>query len=476
MAAVVSRAEKQDFGDLQKIEEKEFYQPSFNQQRLLIINQLDPRSPAFHIPGTIILKHPVEKQAVQKTLRQLTERHESLRTAFKTVNDQPVQFIVKEADIPLRFIDISSLDKPKQQERKEQVYVEEAETPFDLSRVPLFRVLLLKLADHHYELFFNVHHIISDGWSLEVLRKEFSFFYEGYRAGKEADLEPPPFQYKDFARWQNRQLEDRELREKSHGFWKKSLEKGVPVQQLPADFTGENSMKGAGYRCMIHQELKDRLKEVAKQNNTTLFMVTFSLFLWLLYRFSNQEQIVCSIIDSGREHASLHRMMGFFVNSVLFKTSVDVEEPFADFLQRTNRERLEIFKHKSYPLELVFDDLNMRYPEVSVSFNMLNILETAAASELTPFEPYHLPRVQDVKFEIEPYITEYKNGINIYWAYKKSRFSPETIGFMAAEYMKLMDYFGKNTAATIKDYRHSGKKRRFKKSKPKEEENDNKKV
>jgi tyrocidine synthetase-3 len=460
-ARLIFSRQKNRFVDLEKVEERDFYELSFSQQRLLILSQLDPRSPAYNMSGSIELRHPVKEQHVKDALARLVQRHDSLRTCFTTVNDQPVQVVRSRVEISLGTVDVSRMGSSRQQQRRDQVYREMAAAPFDLSQAPLFRVVLLKRTPHHYEILFVIHHIVSDGWSLEVLKKEFTGYYEGFRAGKVVELERLPFQYKDFAHHQNRQW-NHGAGQRAHTFWRRRIEAGVLVMQLPTDFPGDrHDRQGGGYRCMIGPELKERLKELAGQSNNTLFAVLFSAFLMVLSRFSSQGEVVCTIIDAGREHVSLHHIIGIFVNPVIFMTRIEAAESFTESLRRLNEEMLEVFAHKGYPLETVCNDLNIRYPDVPVCLNMLNMQPLTEQTRLEPFAPHHIPQAHEVKFDIEPYITEYRNGIEMYWAYKKSLFAPETIGYLASEYIKLMDFFVKQPGKNLKDYRRFSSRRRI---------------
>ena len=184
----------------------------------------------------------------------------------------------------------------------------------------------------------------------------------------------------------------------------------------------------------------------------------FSLYLMLLSRLSNQKEVICSIIAAGRDQVSLQHMVGFFVNSILFKTHVDDEENFIDFLQRVNTEVMETFQHQGYPLELLFKELKMKHPDVPVSFNMLNIQDTTSHLEI-PLQQ-HMENIQDVKFDIEVYISEYENGILLYWAYKKSLYDPIDIEYTVGEYINLVDFFKNNSQHSYAEYKSAKKKKK----------------
>jgi tyrocidine synthetase-3 len=454
IASTISKTEETLFTGIQKVEEKDFYELSFNQKRLWFIQQMDPAGSAFNMPGRIILNHHVEDEWIEKVLVQMSHRHESLRSGFIIIDDRPVQRLIKEAPIPLKKIDISSLEGEEKQRKREEIFKETAGTSFDLTKAPLFRAVLLKLDKQMYEFMFNMHHIITDGWSMEIIKRDFALLYEGARIGKTVALESIPVQYKDFVEWYNDWWQDPLPKANSHSFWKTKLENGIPEFKIPGDFTNRReSREGAGYYCIIEKDITEKIRRLAERHNTTLFVAMFSVYVLLLSRLSGEQEVVCSIIGAGREHASLHPIVGFFVNSIIYRTHADFRTPFDNFLERVKADTLELFRHQDYPLEPVFEELGMRYPEISVTFNMVSFGESIAAHEWEPIEKPHAENYIEVKFDLEPYITEYKNGLQIYWSYKKNLFRPETIAYIAKEYIQLMDYFSRNPGESYIEYR-----------------------
>ena len=346
---------------------------------------------------------------------------------------------------------------------------EESRSTFDLFLPPLFRTILLKLQESQYEFIFNMHHIITDGWSLEILKRDIFLLYRQYMNPQDAavePLEPLSLQYKDFAAWHNKQLVDPLVREQSHRFWKEKLKHGIEIPELPGIFGAQRESKqGAAYQCAIPGDTKNQLYSLARETKGTLFTVLFSFYLILLSRLSGQTGITCSIISAGRKYPSLNQIVGFFINSILFKTRIDHGETYEVFLNRLNREVQETYQHETYPLELVFKDLKMKYPQIPVSFNMLNIGEASGKAELQSFAPYHLENGNDVKFDLEPYVSEYKNGIHMIWAYKKTLFKPFFIEHMANEYLKIMDFFIAGKSKNLNSYVQKEKKRQFSRGK-----------
>jgi hypothetical protein len=376
--------------------------------------------------------------------------------------------VFEEAKILFESVDLSMKEPGLRDREKNRLYSEMVSLPFDLARAPLFRARLVKLEPGYFLLMFNMHHIISDGWSIEMLKKEFMRLYEGYSTGKEIERQPLIVQYKDFALWRHRMMTGPEGKE-SHRCWKEKLADGVPIIRLPADseIPAEDNA-GVAYQCIIEKESKNRLKELAEAHQTTLFNVILSVYILYLSGICDQQDISCSIIAAGREHPSLDNIIGFFVNSIIFKIRVDEEQPFREFLKLVKREFKAAFRHQSYPLEQVFKDLKKKYPETPAAINMFMPVdeELAIPPGLLAAESAQLEEHHDVKFDLEAYITEYTDGIAVYWAYKKNMFKPATIEYMINEYKKQVKFFGSNPGQSLRDYLTGGnqeKTRKFKK-------------
>jgi len=439
---LVASMERSSWGDLEKGEEKEYYHLSYNQKRLFVIHRLNPQSSAFNMSGKIDMKEDVDERVIGRVIAALVARHEGLRTRFIMRDNRPVQVIEKKVDLPFRVEDISRLAEAEKLEQREKVYEEILRTPFDIGRAPLLRTLLMKTKAGEYELLFNMHHIISDGWSMEILKRDFSHLLEMYRQGLEDELPGLDVQYRDFADWQNRLINNKENKQEAHDYWQKRLASAGWDLALPRDFTvNSDDNRGAGYHCRVDRELLEQLKGVSLTYRTSLFGVMFAIYITMLGRYSGQDDVPCSIISAGREDASLYPVIGFFVNSLLFKIDVNKEEVFADFLGRVHEEVMGSLRSQGYPVELVLEEMGMRHPEIKVSFNMVNLGDLGEEVGYEVNGPHYEVGVQDVKFDIELYVREYSQGLGLDWRYRKGAYKPATIEFMAGEYHKLLAFF-----------------------------------
>jgi non-ribosomal peptide synthetase component F/acyl carrier protein len=448
LAEYIADAEEETYVPIEPAEKKEYYELSFHQKRLWIIQQLEEKNVSYNMPVRIELNHALDEKTIRKSLSRIIERHESLRTGFKTIDGVAFQLIEPSVALPLKIIDISSMGPREKEHKREQIFREIAGTSFDLSQAPLLRAMVIKSGETQHDLVFILHHIISDGWSMGILEREFTQLYNEYRAGRETTLNPPsPLQlrYKDFSEWHNRQLNNPQLKEASHRFWLEKLECGFPRLQLPVDFNADRRDSiGAAYRCRVGKEVKERLNRLARANTTTFTMVMFSIYNILLAHISAQEDIVCSLIGAGRDHRSLRHIVGYFTNSIMVKTRVDPEEAFDNLLRQVHDNVMEILQHQSYPLETVLDELKMSFPDIAASFNMLNMPGTSAAADIDTFEPHHIQKRQGVKFDLALFVTEHPNTIELLWNYRKSLFKPGTIESIAHIYLDLLDELSEN--------------------------------
>ncbi|MCP4156339.1 MAG: hypothetical protein GY757_51980, partial [bacterium] len=461
IAEQIAGSKQTRFNEIPRTQPMESYPLSYNQLRLLILQKLAPDSPAFNMTGSIDLPHAAGERAVKQALEKIISRHESFRTYIDTRNKQHCQVILEEVEIPLEIIDISKLT-PEEKQQALKKHTREITQAFDLTRAPLLKTKLVKMETEYSIFMFMMHHIISDGWSMQVFKKEFLQYYEGARTGQEYAPASLDIQYKDFAVWHNEQLKGPES-ETNFRYWEKRLAAGIPELHLPADNQcTDTEIEGAGYSITVPGPLKEKLKKQAEKHNTTLFTMMFSIYLHLLCRYSQSEEIACSIIAAGRTHPALHQLIGFFVNPLIFNTKIDKNEPFNRILERVHEDVMNIFSRQDYPLEAVFERMGKRYPKIPVSFNMLNLSDTITEGPGVTPEKQHSEQSQDMKFDLEVYLAEYTNKIGIYWTYKKKMFEPQTIEFIARQYMEMLEYFAGNPDASRQDFKTAKNKKKKK--------------
>ncbi|MBI5804931.1 amino acid adenylation domain-containing protein [candidate division TA06 bacterium] len=448
LARVLQEGESKACHNIEKLPLADYYQLSYNQKRLWIINQRDPGSPAYNMPGRVTLEHKVDPQHILATIEELTRRHEGLRTSFATVNEEPVQEISQENRVHFEVEDISG--KPEKEVLRERIFEKFSCQTFDLSSSPLLRVKLIKLGDELYDLTFVMHHIISDGWSMEILQREFYQIYESIKQGREHGLEPLPVQYKDYAAWHNTMLESEKM-QMALEHWRSVLSGNVPALELPRDNGPAANGESAGYRMVLKQETVHSLKEQAGASNASLFMVLLTGFNIWMSKLTGQERVLIGMASSGREHQNLKNVLGFFINTVVLSNKIEKDLTFTKLTGMVRNETLKALEYQSYPLELVVDKLKTGYPQISVFLNMLN-LGQGDNGILDDTGSYHLKKVQDTKFELVFYFTEYANGVEVNCNYQKNVFKPETIQYICDQYQGLLDRIARDPGKKAHEY------------------------
>jgi len=466
LAERIKELKTEEYTSIRMVEEKEYYPASYNQQRLWLLNQGNVPRSTFNMPGQITLAYRVDVTLIKKALNRIIQRHDSFRTGFRKIDIQLVQVVKKEIEIPLEMVDLSLLEPPARENKKQEIYSRELSASFDLNRIPLFRTVLLKLSEENYELLFNVHHIISDGWSTEILKEEFNAIYEAYKKGISCEMKPLKIRYKDYTTWQNQLLADPEKMQAANEFWKSYLEGTLPVMNLPYDFSHDpGSTASSAYRWVISQDLSHRLLQMAAGRHASLFMVLLAAFNIFLSKITAQDEIILAIPAAARQHEELKNIVGLFVNTLIIRTKINGAQDFGDFFQHLQDNTFKILEYQSIPLELICGQLKIKYPTINVFFNMVNI-GISNLEKLTDLEDYHMEKVQDAKFDLVCYVSEYKNGIEINCHYFKDRFKPSSIEKLMKLYEQVLDNISADPAKKIGEYTLTGKERTLKRKLP----------
>jgi amino acid adenylation domain-containing protein len=331
---------------------------SFAQQRLWFIDRMEPGSPVYNIPLALRLEGALDTPALERAIHALVQRHESLRTVFRQDEHGAVQRIAPEAQVPLAAMDLRALPEGAREEESRRRVEEEARRPFDLTTGPLLRLVLLRLGDAEQVLVLNMHHIISDGWSLGVLLRELRELYASAVAGRPPSLPTLPVQYADFAVWQRQWLRD-DVLEAQLDYWRKQLA-GVPTaMELPTDRPRPpvQTFRGALHSLHLPSPLAEGLRQLGQREGTTLFMTLLAGYQALLSRYTGQEDIVVGSPIAGRNRQEVEGLIGFFVNTLVLRARVAPEAPFRALLQQVREAALGAYAHQDVPFERLVEAL-----------------------------------------------------------------------------------------------------------------------
>jgi amino acid adenylation domain-containing protein len=415
---------------------------SYPQQQLWFFTQLMPHSPVYNEPATIRLNGAINTTALILSINELVQRHESLRTVFRTLNAEPMQVIFPEMEIPLEMVDLQGLSASERESEALQIATEAARKPFDLAQGPLMRTLLIQLSETDYRLCLTLHHIIHDGVSIyNVLLPELAKLYHAFAAGQPSPLPILPVQYADFAVWQRQFLTQQALAPQLD-YWKHQLA-DLPVLQLPTDHPRPlvQSFEGRRQCLALSKTLTEQLKALSRRQGVTLFMTLLAAFKTLLYRYAGQDDIVVGTVSAGRNRPETEDLFGFFLNTLVLRTDAANNPSFAEFLQRVRQVTLDAYAHQDVPFDHLVQSLQ---PERDLSRNPLFQVAFILEPPITSLEcDWTLSQLEvstrTAKFDLTVELDERPEGIIGRFEYSTDLFNEDTITRMVQHYQTLLE-------------------------------------
>jgi amino acid adenylation domain-containing protein len=429
---------------------------SFAQQRLWLLDRLEPGSPAYNIPIALRLNGPLQGEALAHSLSEVLRRHEVLRVNFRLHNGEPVQILRPATADPIALVDLSALPDQAREAEAQRLTAEEAHKPFDLQRDPLVRAGLLRLAAEEHIFLLTFHHIVFDGWSSGILLNELTALYEAGVKGQACVLPELPVQYPDFAVWQREYLQGETL-EKQLGYWRQQLA-GVPAGvELPTDRPrpAVQTFHGANQWMVIAPGVLQGLRDVSRREGATLFMTLLAAFNVLLARYSGQEDLVVGSPIAGRNRAEIEKLIGFFVNTLVLRTDVSGNPTFQELLARTKEVAMGAYAHQEVPFEKLVEELR---PDRDMSRNPL--FQIMFSLQNTPNESRQLSGLsmrsfkaegRIAKFDLAAMLLEKADGLKVSFTYNTDLFDDSTITRMLDHFQRLLEAVAVNPAQGIYD-------------------------
>jgi amino acid adenylation domain-containing protein len=368
---------------------------SFAQQRLWFLEQLQPGSPAYNMPVALRLRGKLSVPALRASLSEVVRRHEALRTVFGLSAGQPIQRILPPAAVPLGVVDLMALDPREREGELSRLLREYAGLPFDLTRGPLLRGVLVRLGEAEHAVLLNQHHIVTDGWSVGVLVREVIALYGAFVAGRPSPLPELAIQYVDFAIWQRSWLAGAVL-ERQVSYWRERLATLPALLELPTDHPRPAFRTGRGSRIPVHlpaARLHD-LKDLGRSEGATDFMLVLALLHILLSRLSGQKELAVGTAIASRNHAELEPLIGFFANTLVLRGDLSGRPSLREALSRTRETALEAYAHQDLPFEQLVETLQ---PARATSYSPL--FQVMLALQNAPREAFSLPELEAVAIE-----------------------------------------------------------------------------
>jgi amino acid adenylation domain-containing protein len=422
---------------------------SFAQQRLWFLDQLEPGSAIYNVPETFDFAGAVDRSVLAWCLNEVVRRHEALRTTFASVDGQPVQVLHRELVVALPEADLRRLSEEARALQAARLSDQEYARPFDLERGPLLRALLLRLSDQATQLVVTLHHIVSDGWSLQVLGRELRALYEARTAGTPPDLTALPFQYADFAVWQRQWLSGAVL-DAQLAYWTEQLRGAPSVLALPTDRPRPvvQGSQGASQEMRLPKELADAVKALSNREGVTVFMCLLAAFYVLLHRYTGQEDLVVGTAVAGRNPPETAPLIGFFVNALPLRTDLSDDPPFRTLLGRVREVALGAYAHQDLPFEKLVEALQparslSHHPIFQVMFQVLQ----DASSSLDPGDPsdetvqWDDPEVDTgtAKFDLSMDVIDTGDGFLAGIEYRTELFDHATVRRMLSSFRALLE-------------------------------------
>ncbi|BFH69022.1 hypothetical protein J27TS7_06760 [Paenibacillus dendritiformis] len=430
LAKAIQNLDQLNFVSIPRAEHREFYPVSSSQKRMYILTQLEGANISYNIPSMLRIKGAIDLEKLNSVFKQLIDRHESLRTSFEIIQGELVQRIHDVVDFTL------NLRKVTQGQLNE--YTRQFIRPFSLKEAPLLRVELLEIEPLEHLLFIDMHHIISDGVSMNVFIRELFQLYEG------RELPAINNQYKDFAVWQQDEKQQEHKRQQEE-YWVELLKGDLPVLQLPTDFVRPaiQSFEGATHKFIIDKQRSDALKQLAEETESTMYMVMLALFTTILAKYSGQDDIIVGSPIAGRIHADLEHVIGMFVNTLPMRNYPTREKTFAEYLGQVKENALKAYENKDYPFEELVEKLDVsrdlsRNPIFDVMFSFQNLEQNVEGIHGLEIEPYEFNNSIS-KFDLTLVAFEKEDQFHCMLEYATSLFKEQSMIIFERHFMQLIE-------------------------------------
>jgi acyl carrier protein len=461
LSRYISKAKERKYAFIETAEKKEYYPLSPSQDQLYILQYLNPDIIAYNLSQIVVLEGKTGKGRLEGAFGKLIRRHESLRTSFVIIRDEPVQKVYENIEFSIRYYPGKNEEPGSEISPPIDIktVLEDFIRPFDLSRSPLLRVGLKKVAETRYILMIDMHHIISDAVSHNVLTKDFMSTY----AGKE--LPALRLHYKDYTQWQIRK-EQEDMIKQQQEYWINIFSGKLPVLNIPTDYPRPAALSFAGDRIEfeIGRELTRKLKELATEQGATIHMVMLAIFDILLAKLTQQEDIVIGITTAGRRHADMENIIGFFANTLPLRNFPTKAKTFPEFLKEVKENSLGAYENQDYPFEDLVKALRVnresgRNPLFDIVFEIQS--QPAQLDEINGEKIANL-KVIPYDFELDRTVfdmiwTGTDKGERIFFAvdYSTGLFEKGSIEIMIERYLVLIESILNNVGGKIKeqDYR-----------------------
>lgn len=437
---ILSKNLKKQIQEILPVDELEYYAVSHAQKRLWILNQYETNSSAYNISAAYIFEGALNIDAFRKSFEALIERHESLRTVFLLVNGELKQKVYTSEDSRFKLDIIDFKEQGLSDEKVNELIYETANRKFELSTGPLVAAQLLLLEEDKDVFCFSLHHIIADGWSVEIFIKEVLILYNSYCLGLPHPLPKLNIQYKDFVSWQLDKLQGDSLL-KLQTFWTNKLASKTPVLLLPTDFPRPQtkSFNGGRVDFFLSREMSFSLRKLSSDNDCTLFVTLLAVYKAWLFIYSGQTDLIVGVPVTGRNHPDLEHQIGLYLNTLAIRTEFEESDTFLSLLAKVKLNVVKSLDHQHYPFDYLIEELNIQYDksrnplfDVGFTFNTVSAVKTLEFDlDENQFNKIKVENLdhghRTVKVDKWLHINESQEEIKLFLEYRRDLFLPQTI-------------------------------------------------
>lgn len=428
------------------------YPLSPSQYRLWVLSQFKDLSTAYNMPYDITLDGTYDFKNLDKAIHAAVDRHEILRTTFKANDKGEIrQWITPKetTEFNIEYLDFSEAEFPTQ---SAQAYIKkDAYTPFDLANGPLVRVSILQISKEQFILYYNMHHIISDGWSMEVLAKDILHYYEAFQQQQTPTIDHLAIQYKDYAVWQLAQLQNNAF-QAHEAYWLEALSGELPLLDLPSTKQRQlvKSYEGQGFETYLSTETTQQLKSFSQQYGGSTFISLLAFWNLLLHKYTSSNDIIIGTSVAGRDDEALENQIGFYVNTLALRNSIYPKDSFVTFYDKIKQNTLKAYEHQAYPFDRLVEKLDIKRDGTrNAVFDVMLTMHNASKHETEITDGIESTGFKMSKFDIDIICKEVGEGIQVSITYNTNIYHASMIQNLMRHYKQLMTAVLKNPKEKI---------------------------
>ena len=391
---IIKDKKREELGIIPVIDESEYYKLSHAQKRLWVLDKIEKSKSTYNIPLAVRIYDIINIEALQSALDDLIEKHESLRTIFIEINGEPFQKIIIDQQVPIKTKDFTGKENPE--EEAFNYVITESHKGFNLDEFPLLRLYVIQTTLEKYIILLNIHHIICDGWSLSIIIEELFGGYKNYINNKKNHLDKSKIQYKDYSYWLYEKINNSE-NDSDYNYWLEKLSGEITPLDIPTDFHRPviKTYQGKSIYFSFPKELKNGVEKFNIEKRSSLFMTLTAAVKVLLNKYTGKEDIIIGTPVAGRNHPDLENQIGFYVNTLVLRDTINPERTFAEILEEVKKTATEGYSHQMYPFDKLVEEIKLpRDTSRSPLFDVMIVLQNFDISYQGIFkeiEPYKIP-------------------------------------------------------------------------------------